>query len=91
MGVDDFVDVGWSYMPVPDGFWINDHRGAELALVEAAGFVGANLSPGMPRSASFHFEDPFAIHLRQLDRNSRVVAFFPFVVANENVFFKFGH
>jgi len=43
----------------------------------------------MPRSASFTLKIR-AIHLRQLDRNSRVDGLLPFVVANENVFFNLG-
>ena len=32
----DLRRVGWLYMAIPDGIWINDDRRAVFALVEAA-------------------------------------------------------
>jgi hypothetical protein len=40
---DDLVDVAGMDVAVPDGFGIDDDDGAVLALVEAAGFVGADV------------------------------------------------
>src|SRR5215831_15045591 len=42
VGVDDFIDVGFGDVAVPDGFRIDDDVRSVLALVEAAGLVGAN-------------------------------------------------
>ncbi len=39
----DLLDVTRVYVPVPDGLGIDDDDGAVLALVEAAGFVGADV------------------------------------------------
>ena len=39
---DDFVDVGSIYVPIPDAVGIHDKIGPVLALVETAGFIGAN-------------------------------------------------
>ena len=40
--VDDFLSVVGAGEAVPDGFGIDDHDGAVLALVEATGFVDAD-------------------------------------------------
>ena len=40
---DDLVDVAGMDVAVPDGVGIDDDDGAVLALVEAAGFVGADV------------------------------------------------
>jgi hypothetical protein len=39
---DDFVGVLGSYSAIPDGIGVDDHGGAVLALVEAAGLVDAD-------------------------------------------------
>jgi hypothetical protein len=42
VGGDDFLDVIFGDMAVPDGVGINDDSGSVLALVEASGLVGAD-------------------------------------------------
>jgi hypothetical protein len=46
---DNLVNVFYVDEAVPDGFGIDDYNGAVLALVETAGFVGADfaLQPGV--------------------------------------------
>ena len=41
VGVDDLVDVGFCDMAIPDGVWIHDYVRAVLALIQAAGLIGA--------------------------------------------------
>jgi len=40
MRVDDFIDVGFADMAIPDRFRVNDYSGSVLALIEAAGLIG---------------------------------------------------
>jgi len=42
--IDDFVDVGFGDVPVPDGFGINDQVWSVLALIKAAGLIGAHFA-----------------------------------------------
>jgi hypothetical protein len=42
MRVDDFVDVRRCDAAVPNGVGIHDNRGADFALFEASGFIGAD-------------------------------------------------
>ena len=42
VGVDDFVDVGFGDVSVPDGVGIDDDVGAVLALIKASGLVGTD-------------------------------------------------
>lgn len=44
VGFDDFIDVGFGDVSVPDGFWIDDEIRPVFALIEAPGLVGANAS-----------------------------------------------
>jgi hypothetical protein len=49
---DDLLDIADGYRPVPDLLGVDDHRGPVLALIEAAGFVGAHARLE-PRPAHF--------------------------------------
>jgi len=42
--VDDFVDVGFGDVAIPDSIGINNQVRAVLALIEAAGLVGADFA-----------------------------------------------
>jgi len=43
MLLDDLLDVMWMHIAVPDGFGIDDHHRAVLALVQAGRLIGPNL------------------------------------------------
>ena len=50
MGFEDFVDIGGIFVPVPNALGIDHHVGPELAAVEAAGGVAADvLDAELPR------------------------------------------
>ena len=44
VGVDDFVDVGFGDVSVPDGIGIDDDVWTVLALIEAAGLIGTHFA-----------------------------------------------
>ena len=44
MGGNNFVHIGFSDVPVPDSFRIDDHGWSMFALVEAAGLIDADAS-----------------------------------------------
>ena len=43
VGVDDFVYILGLDASVPDGFGVNHYRWPQFTLVEAAGFIGADV------------------------------------------------
>ena len=42
MLLDDLLDIAWMDIAIPDGFWIDHYNRTMLALVQAAGFIGAD-------------------------------------------------
>jgi hypothetical protein len=90
VGGDDFFDVMFGDMAVPDGVGINDDGGSVLALVEASGLVGPN---GVANAV---LGQDFLKLFLELAVGIGVAAatgmvFVALVGADKDVFFKFRH
>ncbi len=89
--LNDLVYIGRLYASVPDRLGIHHHRGPVLALLQATGFVRANLVSSNPV-----LQQPLLEYFLQLARprwiaRSSVVLRRPLVLANKNVFLKLRH
>ncbi len=44
VGLDDFIDIGFLYVSIPDGLRINDEIRPMLALIETSSLVGSHFA-----------------------------------------------
>lgn len=91
VGVDDFIDVGEGDAAVPDRVGIHDHRGADFALFEAAGFIGADAIAGDAAIGQLRFERAMQFRFAGPVTAAARMSVGSLVRANENVLFKFCH
>jgi hypothetical protein len=89
VGFDDFVDVVGLDATVPDGFGVNDDRGAQLTLIEAAGFIGADVF--YAALGQLGFEQALELALAGGVAATARMAWFALVHADENVLVEFRH
>jgi hypothetical protein len=86
---DDFVHIFGLHAAIPDGFGVNDDGGAEFALIEAAGFVGAHhLDAAL---GELGFEEALEFALAGGIAAGARMAWFALVHTNKNMLFKLGH
>jgi hypothetical protein len=90
VGFNDFPNIGECDVAVPYGVWINDDGGAMLALVEAAGLVGANRA-----SDSRLIQQPLELALKVTSRGRIATAAGmsagALVAADKDMLFEFRH
>jgi len=90
VGFDDFLYIRESDIAVPDCFGIDHDRGAVLALVETAGFIGANGT-----SYSGLAEEPLELSLKVTGSvgiaTATRVSVGTLVAADEDVLLELGH
>jgi hypothetical protein len=86
---DDFVHVFGLDASVPDCIRVNHDRRAQLALIQATGFVGADAFQSALRQLGL--EEALQFALACWIATAARVAFFPLVEADENMFVEFGH
>jgi hypothetical protein len=86
---DNFVDVFRFDASVPDCLGVNHDRRAQLALIQATGFVGADIFQSALRQ--FGLEEALQFALACWIATAARVAFFPLIHANKNVLVEFGH
>ena len=89
VGFDDFVDVFGLDASVPDCFGVDDHRRAQFALIEATGFVGADILQSALRQLGL--EEALQFALAGGIAASARVACFALIHADKNVLVEFGH
>jgi len=87
--VDDFVHVFWFNASVPDRFRVDHHCWTQFALIEAAGFVGADIFQAALRQLGFEKALQFAL-AGGITAWARV-AFSALIHAYKNVLVEFGH
>jgi hypothetical protein len=90
MLLDDLIDVAGADVAVPDRLGIDDNNGSVLALIEAAGLVGADfvLQAGILDGVFEGGLEVFGAVGKAAGPGGR---FIPFVVADEEVVFKERH
>jgi hypothetical protein len=87
--LDDFVHVFRLNASIPDRFRVNDHSWPQFALIQATGFVGADIfnselrQLGLEQALEFALTGGIATAAR--------VALFPLIHADKNMFVEFGH
>jgi len=78
-----FSAIGWCHVRVPDRLRIDDYHGTVAALIEATGFVDANLT----LQSTFRYF--FAQHIADLD--STLLGTGLSTYANKHVFLEYFH
>ena len=90
MGIDDFVDVGFGHVAIPDGFRVDHEIGAVLALIETALLVGPD--PAFETAlGQFLFEELLQPGLSEWIAAAPRMPLRTLVAADENVVFEIGH
>jgi len=88
--LDDFVDVGFGDVAVPDGIRVNHDVGAVLALIETSGLIGADAT-FQSASSELLFEELLQARFGSGVAASARMACGALVSTNKNVAFEFGH
>jgi hypothetical protein len=87
--LDDFVHISGLDASIPDCFGVNHYGWSQFALVEAAGFVGANVFYSPLRQLGF--EEALQFALPGGVAAATRMAWFALIHANENVFVELRH
>lgn len=90
VGFDNLVDVGLGDVPIPDRVRVDDDVGTVLALIEAAGLIGAYFALETALGELL-FEEFLQLGFRQRIAASAGMARRALVSADENMFFELGH
>lgn len=88
--LDDFLDVGFGDVSVPDGVGVDDDVGAVLALVEASRLIGADFAFQAALGQSL-FEELLQFGFGGGIAASTGMTRGTLVSADEDVFIEFGH
>jgi hypothetical protein len=86
---DDFVDVVGAHAAIKNAFRIDSDSRAELALIKAAGLIGAHELDTAPRK--FHFEETLQFALSSGIAATARVTGLTLIHANKNVFPELCH
>jgi hypothetical protein len=86
---DDFVDVVGAHAAIKNAFRIDSDSRAELALIKAAGLIGAHELDTAPRK--FHFEETLQFALSSGIAATARVTGLTLIYANKNVFPELWH
>jgi hypothetical protein len=89
MRFDNLIHVVRLDASVPDGFRVNDHRGTQLALIEAPGFVRAHGCQASLRQ--FSFEQALQFSLSSGIAAAARVTFLALIHADKNMLAEFRH
>ena len=87
--VDNFVNVFGLDASVPDRFRINHHSWAQFALIQATGFIGADVFDSA--LGQLGFEQALQFALAGGIATAARVACFALIHADKNMFGEFGH
>lgn len=90
MGFNDFVDICGSDVAVPDGIGIDHDIGPVLALIEAAGFIGADFVL-QPTLRELLLEDPLQLALSAGIAAPAGMPFRALIYAHEDVLVELWH